>query len=191
MTKLGIVALIIVSVSFACKAKEKSSEKELPKDPLAVVDVTPDPPPEIDAAEPPVLGETPLVLLDSTTAVTAQWAVTDTNIRVRAAFAEGTEGATNRDATVYATVGEAEETKVFSCKKLEIASGPRVEAMLRGEHMHVLCINPPAGESKGATDAIRLQFSPSKTALVESGSYSGEGVVDPDSIDLDESDGEF
>ncbi len=191
MTKLGIVVLLIGTTSFACKAKEKNSEKELPKEPLAVVDLTPDPQPEIDAAPPPTLSETPLVLLDSTTATTAQWTVTDTNIHVRAAFAEGTEGATKRDVTIYAAVGEAEETEVFSCNALNIESGPRVEALLRGEHMHVLCINPPAGENKGSTDAIRLQFAPGETALVETGSYGGEGVVDPDSIDLDEGDGEF
>lgn len=194
-SQFGPVLLLALSTfvgsTVACKAKDDGSGAGSGEQPPKTKSepAPPDLAPVPDARGLAVLGETPFVLLDSTTSTEAQWTVTDTNIRLRAAFAEGSETAAKRDANVYATVAETKETEIFSCKAMEMAGQPRVEAMLRGDHMHVLCINPPAGENLGFTDAVRLTFSPATVTLVESGSYGGEGIVDPDTIDLDEGEG--
>ncbi len=176
-----------LSLSVACKAQDESPEGDPAADTPPITEpVVPTPAPPSDAQGPAILGETPIVLLDTTSTNQAQWTVTDTEIRLRAEFAKGSEKAAKRNATVYATVGETKEVKVFSCKAMRIAGEPRVEVLLRGDHMHVLCINPPHGENIGFTDAKRVTFNPAKMALTETGSYGGEGIVDPDTIDLDE-----
>ena len=189
-TNPGIVMLLAsaaLTLSAACKAQETSSDNEATSDKPPVADpVQPEPAPVPDAQGPAIVGETPTTLLDTKGSTEALWTVTDTDIRFRAAFAKGGEAAAKRDATVYATVGETKEAEVFSCKAMLIAGEPRVDVLLRGDHMHVLCINPPQGENPGFTDAKRVTFEQAKMALTETGSYGGEGLVDPDTIDLDE-----
>jgi hypothetical protein len=194
-TKLTTVLLLAGAVGIAfgpgCKAKENPSEGEAITTP-PVTDPTPTPePPAIDAQGPAQLGETPTILLDSTSTSEATWTVTDTEIRIRASFAQGSESAAKRDAAIFATVGESPEAEVFACKKMLMEGKPRIEALLRGDNVHLLCINPPLGESTGFTDGMRLGLDPAKMTLAETGSYGGEGIVDPDTIDLDEGEGEL
>jgi len=171
-----------------CNTKSKSEEggqEEVKTEPKK----DPDTPPVAvvpDAREMARLSETTRILLDASGSTPAQWPNGDTTIVVRAAFTEQSEDKADRDATIFATVGDAAEAKVFECKSMHMVGQPRVEALLRGDHMHLLCINPPAGDNKGFTDALRVTLSPAKTTLVESGTYGGEGIVDPDTIDLDE-----
>ncbi len=188
-TKLKTVVLLTgaATITFApgCKAKEKAAKGEPSTEPAVTNPPTPEPP-SIDAQGPAVLSETPTILLDSTTANEATWTVTDTEIRFRAAFEKRSESAPKRGAKIFATVGESPESEVFACKDLVMEGKPRIEALLRGDHVHLLCINPPLAESTGFTDAKRLALDPAKMALTETGSYGGEGLVDPDTIDLDE-----
>lgn len=192
--KLNSVLLLAgaaaIASSPACKAKEKAPEGEVVTQPPATDPLPTPEPPSIDAQGPTALSETPTILLDSASATQATWTVTDTEIRLRASFAKGSESAAKRDAAVYATVGESAEVKVFACKEMLVEGMPRIEALLRGDNVHLLCINPPLGESTGFTDGMRLGFDPAKMALAETGSYGGEGIVDPDTIDLDEGEGE-
>ena len=177
-----------LAFSPACKAKEKAPEGEVITQPPTTDLLPPPESPSIDAQGPTALGET--ILLDNATAVEATWTVIDTEIRLRASFAKGSESAAKRDATIYATVGESPEAIVFACKEMLVEGMPRIEALLRGDNVHLLCINPPLGESTGFTDGMRLGLDPAKMALAETGSYGGEGIVDPDSIDLDEGEDE-
>lgn len=178
---------LALTLNVACKAQEKSAETDpATETPPVTEPVQPTPAPEIDAQGPAVVAETPTTLLDVNGSTEAQWIVTDTDIRLRAEFAKGSEGKEKRDATVYATVGETKEAEVFSCMAMLVAGEPRVDVLLRGDHVHVMCINPPHGENVGFTDAKRVTFDQAKMALTETGSYGGEGIVDPDTIDLDE-----
>ncbi|MCP4445548.1 MAG: hypothetical protein GY811_09430 [Myxococcales bacterium] len=178
--------------SVACKAKEGQDEVgSKPEAPPVTEPSQTESAPVPDAQGPTVLSETSTVLLDTKTDTAARWTVTDTDIRLRAAFAKNSEDAAKRDATIYAKVGETPEAEVLSCKAMLMEDAPRIEAMLRGDHLHLLCITPPAGGRLGFTDALRVTFDPAKLALTETGSYGGEGIVDPDTIDLDEGEGEL
>lgn len=193
MNTLSVVLLttsLVLTLGTACKAKEEASTDKAETETPPVTEPVPTPKaPAPDAKGPAIVGEIPTILLDTKSSTEAQWTVTDTPIRLRAEF-KGNENAEKRDATVYATAGETEETEVFTCQAMLIAGEPRVEVLLRGDHMHVLCITPPHGENVGFTDAKRVTFDQAKMALIESGSYGGEGIVDPDTIDLDEGEGE-
>lgn len=190
-TLLLLAGSASMTLGSACKAKDQTTEGETATEPPTTDPKPKTEPPAIDAQGPAALGETPTILLDSTNGTEAAWTVTDTEIRLRADFAKGTESAPKRSATVFATVGESPESEVFACKDMLMEGKPRIEALLRGDNVHLLCINPPLGESTGFTDGLRLALDPAKMTLAETGSYGGEGIVDPDTIDLDEGEGEL
>jgi hypothetical protein len=194
MLRKALYLLLTVVTIFGCK----NSEKEEPKAPQA----TQPPPPKAPKKEPPpappdaapapspaqTLAETPLQLFSASDGKNAQceWKIAGESV-VFSTEATRADGAPTRYAVkVLAAISGDEAEEVFSCESLIANSQGRVEALLRGDKVHILCINPPAGKDKGNTQAIRFEYAKDQRGLEQSGSYSGVGVVDPDTIDLDE-----
>jgi hypothetical protein len=135
------------------------------------------------------LSERPLHLFRADTAATmsGSWHIAGTTVSLRAEPTKKDGDTKSFDVRIIAAIAGASDQEVFACKALRADAAGRVEALLRGDKVHLLCINPPHEQDKGATEAVRLAFDDTKQELTPSGSYNGEGVVDPDTIDLDES----
>lgn len=118
----------------------------------------------------------------------ATWTIEGTDIALRVAPL-GDDGSGFVVGQIMAKVGdgvEAQETGIYSCKSLSKAAGGYVDFMLRAGKLHIRCINPAVDQEPGDTEAGRFDFDSSSDAIVAAGNYSGEGIVDPDTIDLDE-----
>jgi hypothetical protein len=105
-------------------------------------------------------------------------------LRVEAGLATGTTG--TYDAKIYALVPGAEDLPFFECKGLRAVASGRIDAVLRGDMLHVLCINAAQAEDPGTTDAGRFDFDLGTRLLTPAGTYGGDGSLDLDTIDLDE-----
>lgn len=92
---------------------------------------------------------------------------------------------TLRTAKIMAAFGEIEQ-EVFLCELPKTAkSGAEIVVGADGA-AHVICTKGPEDELPGFMEGKRLQWNDDRSQLLESGSWAGEGVVDVDSLELDE-----
>jgi len=192
---LRLLPLLVMTSS--CRDKSKAAQPQAdpvkhapaPSQPPVIEPVVPTPvilAKAIDAGVASPLGEAAVVLLSEGVQKTVRWNRGDkVSILIEASWVESAEEPLRSDAKIVANIG-GEKSELFSCKGLKKQPSLRVEALRRGPFLHVLCITPPSDLGKGATNAIRLRYSPADNRLVQSGTYSGEGIVDPDTIELDE-----
>jgi hypothetical protein len=149
---------------------------------------TPEPVLPTDAQAITKLSETAISIFEASTNQTQplEWHLHGESIalRVEAKLSEGASA--SYDTMLFAQIKGAEEVELFSCKSLAAAAEGRMDLTLRGDMLHVLCINSAQAEDPGATDAKRFGFNLGKRLLEAAGSYGGDGTLDLDTIDLDE-----
>lgn len=88
--------------------------------------------------------------------------------------------------SVRAAVGRKRAVEVFRCEGLDATAGATADVLIHQGYAHVRCLNPRQVDDPGAMEALRLRFDARGKKLVAAGTYGGEGIVDPDTIDLDE-----
>jgi hypothetical protein len=88
--------------------------------------------------------------------------------------------------SVRAAVGRKRAVEVFRCPGLDAATGATADVLIHQGFAHVRCLNPPHVDDLGTMEALRLRFDARGKKLVPAGTYGGEGIIDPDTIDLDE-----
>lgn len=88
--------------------------------------------------------------------------------------------------SVQAAVGRKRAVEVFRCAGLDATMGATADVLIHEGFAHVRCLHPPHIGSPGAMEALRLRFDARGKKLVPAGNYGGEGIVDPDTVDLDE-----
>lgn len=181
--------LLVAAPLLACN-KGPSGEEEGQREAVVALPEAQEPTePVMDATpEGVALDETPFTLLraDSGQSQSATWVVGDATISLRAALVDQGKPNQPRRAEVYASWDEIVDRVVFTCQALDPKAGAYVQLLRRGDNMHVLCVNPPLAAAAGFTDAGRFAFDAQEQKLVSTGTYGGEGIVDPDTIDLDE-----
>jgi hypothetical protein len=162
------------------KSAEPAKETPSPIPPSAATPLTATP-----------LSEKPLIIYSSDTQemVAGSWEIEGVKITLRpeAVKLDDKELGPILNARVVALIGDVEQ-EVYICKALDPAAGGYIDLMLRDDKLHIRCVNPPHSQDVGTTTAGRFGFDSNKEKLVASGSYSGDGIVDPDSLDLDEDD---
>lgn len=147
--------------------------------------------PPIDAAPIAKLSELPSSIFlahDSSTQL-LHWQVQGEDIAIRAeATAMPNEKAADLryDLKLFASLTGVEEAEFFECKGLRALASAKADLVLRGDMLHVLCINAAVSEDPGTTDGGRFALDLGKRALVPKGTYGGDGSLDLDTIDLDE-----
>ena len=117
------------------------------------------------------------------------WTVKGEEIAIRTesvAAVNKENGELSYELQLFATIGETEDAQFFQCKGLKAASSARADLVLRGDMLHVLCVNAALGDDPGTTDAGRFALDLGKRVLVPAGTYGGDGSLDLDTIDLDE-----
>lgn len=190
LNRLALLALLLSPIS-GCKDK---APEEVAPEPVAVATspeppaVTPVVPIEPEPEVPSKVSEHPMTIFEAASqkVVAVQWQISEEVISFRA-DAKRLEGEVMRyDVHLMAQVAGGDETTLFSCKALKATSLGRMDLILRGDKLHVLCITPVQAEERGTTDAARFAFDLGQRALLASGTYGGEGDLDLDTIDLDE-----
>jgi len=88
--------------------------------------------------------------------------------------------------SVLAAVGRKRAVEVFRCEGLDATTGATADVLIHQGFAHVRCLNPPHVGDRGAMQALRLRFDGKGKKLVPAGTYGGEGIVDPDTVELDE-----
>lgn len=88
--------------------------------------------------------------------------------------------------SVLAAVGRKRAAEVFRCEGLDATTGATADVLIHQGFAHVRCLNPPHVGDRGAMQALRLRFDARGKKLVPAGTYGGEGIVDPDTVELDE-----
>jgi hypothetical protein len=88
--------------------------------------------------------------------------------------------------SVQAAVGRKRAVEVFRCEGLDATMGASADVLIHEGYAHVRCLNPAHVDDPGAMQALRLRFDAQGKKLVPAGTYGGEGIVDPDTVDLDE-----
>lgn len=173
-----------------CKDKAPDDQAQEPAGEASntvVPEPEPEPAPAPDA-QVPKLSETAISIFEAQENLTKplEWHLLGERIALRAE-AKLSEGATvSYDAKLFAQIKGAEETELHSCKALTVAAQGKMDLVLRGDKLHVLCINAAQAEDPGSTDAKRFSFSLDTLKIEPSGSYGGDGSLDLDTIDLDE-----
>lgn len=122
----------------------------------------------------------------SNTAQPLQWELKGEEISLRAETNLLAGKTDSYNVKVFAQIKESEETELFACKGLHASTSGRVDLVLRGDKLHVLCVNSALEEDPGSTDAARFAFDLGKRVLEPAGTYGGDGSLDLDTIDLDE-----
>jgi hypothetical protein len=183
------LALALALPLAACKDKTPEETKEPTTEPVAEVTTVVEDAAPADAPAPPKLTEKAQTLFASATEIASplQWQLTGEAIALRAEVTKLEGDATSFDAKVMAQIQGAEgESEVFACNALKAASNGRIDLVLRGDKLHILCIHPVQGEDQGSTDAARFAFDLGKREFAAAGTYGGDGTLDLDTIDLDE-----
>lgn len=85
--------------------------------------------------------------------------------------------------SVLAAVGRKRAVEVFRCEGLDATTGATADVLIHEGYAHVRCLNPAHVDSPGEMQAQRLRFDARGKKLVPAGTYGGEGIVDPDTID--------
>lgn len=155
---------------------------------------TPEVPVQFDATPIAKLSETPSSIFQAQTNSTQilGWAIHGEEIILRAessAAAENNAADPSYDLQIFtALVGaeDTEDTRLYQCKGLRALASGKAELVLRGDMLHVLCVNAPLRKDPGSTDAGRFAFDLGRRILLPKGSYGGDGSLDLDTIDLDE-----
>ena len=186
-----LLAGLSVAASSCNKADEPAGKAEQNESKEPAPEQKPDPvAPEPEAnrpADPLQLGEEPTVVFgpDGGLEAPLHWKVGESVVAISAAPAQDLDGK-GPSLSILASIDEAQPAAVASCAMPDAAAKGFVDIMKRGDSIHIRCVTPPAGEATGDTKAVRLSFDTATKSLKESGSYEGEGIVDPDTIDLDE-----
>ena len=138
-------------------------------------------PPE---SSPPRITESAFVAFDAKTnrASSALWQYSDARITLRV---EAKETRTGYRVEVFTAIPAVADARIFTCDSIRTQGG-HVDFILRGKHLHILCINPPTRRDKGSTQGGRFRFQPDQLKLISNGTYGGEGIFDIDSVELDE-----
>jgi hypothetical protein len=122
----------------------------------------------------------------SNTAQPLHWELKGEQIALRAETNLVAGKTATYNAKIFAQIKESEETELFACKGLNASASGRADLVLRGDKLHVLCVNSAQEEDPGSTDAARFAFDLGKRVIEPAGTYGGDGSLDLDTIDLDE-----
>jgi hypothetical protein len=183
------LALVLALSLASCKDKAPKGEAtEQTPEPVATTQNLDDASAPEEVA-PPKLTETAQVLFEAATESShpLQWELAGEVIPLRAEATKLEGDAPSYDARVMAQIkGDEEESEVFTCKGLKASAMGRIDLVLRGDKLHVLCIHPVMGDDPGSTEAARFAFDLGTRAFSPAGTYGGDGSLDLDSIDLDE-----
>lgn len=188
----GIFFLFLCALLPGCKDRSPP-QKEQPVAPEPAAEI----PPlamEHDAKpaepQPTPITELPFVLFEAATGNgrVASWRHDNQLIVIRTLATRHPDGKLYRVEVVADARDDREQQELSVCSDLRVDAAGRVELSLRGDYLHLLCINPPLNDEPGWTEAVRLRFRPETGELHEANRYSGEGIVDPDTLDLDEAD---
>jgi hypothetical protein len=183
-------ALLSILLLPGCKDKAADDKAEAPTDEASNVVAPPEPAPAPapDAQEIPKLSETAISIFEAQENLTKrlEWHLLGEEIALRAEANLSTGATASYDARLFVQIKGSEETELHSCKALTASAQGKMDLVLRGDKLHVLCINPPQAEDPGSTEAKRYSFNLGELKIEPSGSYGGDGSLDLDTIDLDE-----
>lgn len=103
---------------------------------------------------------------------------------------------TNKKRSIRIVARRDDTDQVLRTCRLGKSSGNAAEIIIGSDsHMHVVCSTAPSttnpNSQLGAMDGIRFVYDSSEDRLVPGGEWSGPGVVDVDSLEFAEADGEL